>query len=117
GHWLTGSVDLSMLLSLISGSVPAIVVGSYLAPHLPVVGLRYFLALVLAVAGGRLVASQGCRFGCFAPSCGIDRLAHMDRDAALEGLLAVDCIAVPSIEIDIPGEPGIGIEPERAEAQ
>ena len=57
GHWLTGSVDPSMLLSLVSGSVPAIVVGSYLAPHLPEVGLRYFLALVLAVAGGKLVAA------------------------------------------------------------
>jgi uncharacterized membrane protein YfcA len=57
GHWLTGSVDPSMLLSLTSGSVPAIVLGSWLAPHLPEVGLRYLLALVLAVAGGKLVAT------------------------------------------------------------
>ena len=57
GHWLTGSVDPSMLLSLVSGSVPAIVLGSWLAPHLPEVGLRYLLALVLAVAGGKLVAT------------------------------------------------------------
>lgn len=57
GHWLTGSVDPSMLLSLVSGSVPAIVLGSYLAPHLPEIGLRYLLALVLAVAGGKLVAT------------------------------------------------------------
>jgi uncharacterized membrane protein YfcA len=57
GHWLAGSVDPSMLLSLVSGSVPAIVVGSYLAPRLPEVGLRYFLAAVLAVAGGKLVAA------------------------------------------------------------
>ena len=57
GHWLAGSVDPSMLLSLVSGSVPAIVLGSWLAPRLPEVGLRYFLAVVLAVAGGKLVAA------------------------------------------------------------
>ncbi|MBS0219841.1 MAG: sulfite exporter TauE/SafE family protein [Proteobacteria bacterium] len=55
GHWLTGSVDVSMLVSLVSGSVPTIALGSYLAPRLPEVGLRYLLALVLAIAGGKLV--------------------------------------------------------------
>jgi uncharacterized membrane protein YfcA len=57
GHWLTGSVDVSMLLSLLCGSVPAIVLGSYLAPDIPERGLRYLLALVLVAAGGRLVLS------------------------------------------------------------
>jgi uncharacterized membrane protein YfcA len=57
GHWLTGSVDPSMLLSLVTGSVPAIVLASYLAPRLPEVGLRYLLALVLAIAGGKLVVA------------------------------------------------------------
>lgn len=57
GHWMTGSVDLSMLASLTSGSVPAIILGSYIAPRLPEVGLRYLLALVLAVAGGKLVVA------------------------------------------------------------
>jgi uncharacterized membrane protein YfcA len=56
GHWLTGSVNLSMLVSLNSGSVPAIVLGSYLAPRVPEQGLRYLLALVLAVVGTRLTA-------------------------------------------------------------
>lgn len=57
GHWLTGSVNLPMLASLTSGSVPAIIVGSYLAPRLPEVGLRYILALVLAIVGGKLVVT------------------------------------------------------------
>jgi uncharacterized membrane protein YfcA len=57
GHWMTGSVDLMMLASLAAGSVPAIVLGSYLAPRLPEVGLRYLLALVLAIAGGKLVVA------------------------------------------------------------
>jgi len=55
GHWLTGSVDTSMLLSLLMGSIPGIVLGSYLAPRIPEQGLRYTLAVVLMVVGGRLV--------------------------------------------------------------
>ncbi len=57
GHWLTGSVDASMLLSLLMGSVPGIVLGSYLAPRIPEHGLRYALAGVLMVVGVRLVVS------------------------------------------------------------
>jgi uncharacterized membrane protein YfcA len=57
GHWLTGSVNLPMLASLTSGSVPAIVLGSYLAPRLPEVGLRYILAVVLVIVGGKLVVT------------------------------------------------------------
>jgi uncharacterized membrane protein YfcA len=55
GHWLTGSVDTSMLLSLLMGSIPGIVLGSYLAPRIPEQGLRYTLAVVLTVVGVRLV--------------------------------------------------------------
>jgi uncharacterized membrane protein YfcA len=58
GHWLTGSVDASMLLSLLMGSIPGIVVGSNLAPHIPERSLRYILAAVLLVVGVRLVVSR-----------------------------------------------------------
>lgn len=57
GHWLTGSVDTSMLLSLLMGSIPGIVLGSYLAPRIPEQGLRYALAVVLMIVGARLVVS------------------------------------------------------------
>lgn len=57
GHWLTGSVDMAMLLSLLVGSIPGIVVGSHLAPRAGERSLRYILALALMVAGGRLAAS------------------------------------------------------------
>jgi uncharacterized protein len=57
GHWLTGSVDEAMLFSLLLGSIPAIAVGSYLAPRIPETGLRYILAIVLLVAGIRLIIS------------------------------------------------------------
>lgn len=57
GHWLAGSVDLSMLLSLLAGSVPGIVLGSYLAPRVPEQGLHYALAGVLMAVGAKLVLS------------------------------------------------------------
>lgn len=55
GHWLIGSVDLWMLASLLLGSIPGIVVGSRLAPHVHERALRLVLAAVLAIVGVRLV--------------------------------------------------------------
>lgn len=56
GHWLIGSVDVSILLSLLVGSVPGIVCGSYLAPHVPERRLRTLLAVVLGAVGVKLLA-------------------------------------------------------------
>jgi uncharacterized membrane protein YfcA len=55
GHWMTGSVDLPLLTSLLGGSIPGIVLGSYLSARLPETILRPVLAAVLIVVGGRLV--------------------------------------------------------------
>ncbi len=55
GHWLLGSVDWPMLTSLLTGSVPGIILGSYLATKVPDRVLRPILAAVLVVVGGRLV--------------------------------------------------------------
>jgi len=57
GHWLTGSVNAPMLLSLLMGSIPGIVLGSYLTPRVPEQSLRYILAIVLMVVGIRLISS------------------------------------------------------------
>jgi hypothetical protein len=57
GHWLAGSVDAPMLLSLLAGSIPGIVLGSYLAPRVPEHGLRFALACILVVVGAKLVVS------------------------------------------------------------
>src|ERR1700716_321164 len=40
-----------MLMPLLMGSIPGIVLGSYLAPRIPEQGLRYLLAIVLMVVG------------------------------------------------------------------
>ena len=56
GYWVLGSVDVSLLVSLLSGSVPGIVVGSLLAAHVPARALRVTLAGVVGVVGLRLLA-------------------------------------------------------------
>jgi uncharacterized protein len=55
GHWYLGSVDWTLLSSLLTGSVPGIIVGSYLCRHVPNAVLRPILATVLLMVGGRLV--------------------------------------------------------------
>lgn len=54
GHWLIGSVDFGLLLSLLIGSVPGIVVGSMLATHASDRVLTPILATTLAIVGVKL---------------------------------------------------------------
>jgi hypothetical protein len=55
GHWVLGTVDFSMLGSLLLGSLPGIVIASYFAPRWPEQVLRYILAAALMIIGIRLV--------------------------------------------------------------
>jgi len=55
GHWWLGSVDWPLLTSLLTGSVPGIILGSYLSARVPDAVLRPILAVTLIVVGGRLV--------------------------------------------------------------
>ncbi len=55
GHWLLGSVDGSMLVSLLIGSLPGIAIGSHLSARSPEALLRNLLAAVLVLVGARLV--------------------------------------------------------------
>jgi hypothetical protein len=55
GHWMIGSIDSHILGSLLVGSIPGIVVGSYAAVRVPDAALRFTLAVVLVIVGGRLV--------------------------------------------------------------
>jgi len=55
GHWLLGSVDWMMLLSLLIGSLPGIALGSHLSARAPETLLRNLLAGVLVLIGVRLV--------------------------------------------------------------
>ena len=55
GHWWLGSVDWPLLTSLLTGSIPGIIVGSYLAVLVPDTILRPILATTLVAVGARLV--------------------------------------------------------------
>jgi hypothetical protein len=55
GHWWLGTVDWPLLGSLLSGSIPGIVLGSYLVTHIPEGVLRAILATTLLLVSGRLV--------------------------------------------------------------
>jgi uncharacterized protein len=54
GHWFLGSIDGSLLSSLLVGSLPGIAIGSYISARVPDRVLRPILASTLAVVGGRL---------------------------------------------------------------
>jgi uncharacterized membrane protein YfcA len=55
GHWVMGSVDLSLLLALLIGSVPGIVIGSLIATRVSDRVLVPILAGVLAIVGIKLL--------------------------------------------------------------
>lgn len=55
GHWWLGAVDWTLLTSLLAGSIPGIILGSWIAVRLPETALRPILAVTLCLVGGRLV--------------------------------------------------------------
>jgi uncharacterized protein len=54
GHWYIGNVDLSLLASLLVGSVPGVVIGSFIGSRAPDRFLRPLLAAVLLLVGMKL---------------------------------------------------------------
>jgi uncharacterized membrane protein YfcA len=55
GHWMLGSVDGALLVSLLIGSIPGIIVGSLIASRVSDRVLGPILAVVLAIVGVRLL--------------------------------------------------------------
>lgn len=55
GHWILGSVDGALLVSLLIGSIPGIIAGSLLASRISDRVLGPILAVVLALVGVRLL--------------------------------------------------------------
>ena len=55
GHAFLGNVNWPLLASLLLGSIPGILAGSHLAARLPERFVRNALAVVLLVAGGKLI--------------------------------------------------------------
>lgn len=54
-HWVMGSVDTGLLLSLLLGSIPGIVLGSMISTRVSERALQPILAATLAIVGGKLL--------------------------------------------------------------
>src|SRR5271154_1569171 len=54
GHWFLGSINFDVLISLLAGSIPGILIGSYAALRIPETALRLVLAATLIVVGAKL---------------------------------------------------------------
>jgi uncharacterized membrane protein YfcA len=61
GYGVMGSVDLHTLVSLLTGSLPGIFVGSSISARVPDTALRYLLAAVLIVVGSKLLIDVSAR--------------------------------------------------------
>ena len=57
GHWLLGSVDWSLLGSLLLGSLPGIWLGTHVSAKVPEHILRRILATMLIIIGGKLITA------------------------------------------------------------
>jgi uncharacterized membrane protein YfcA len=55
GHWIFGSVNWTLLLSLLVGSLPGIYLGSHFTGRLPDALLRFLLAVMLVLVGCKLI--------------------------------------------------------------
>ena len=55
GHWLMGSVDLTLMFALLAGSIPGIIVGSLLSGRSSDALLRPILAITLLVVSIRML--------------------------------------------------------------
>jgi uncharacterized membrane protein YfcA len=54
GHSFLGSINLDVLVSLLVGSIPGILIGSYAAPRIPEPALRLVLAVTLLLVATKL---------------------------------------------------------------
>jgi uncharacterized membrane protein YfcA len=57
GHVMAGGVDMTVLISLLCGSLPGIMLASLFAPRLPDRALRIVLAITLTVVAIRLLSA------------------------------------------------------------
>src|SRR6266700_2228582 len=58
GHWLTGAIAWHLMAVLLVGSLPGILIGSYLAHRVPETALRLVLAATLILVAGNLASRE-----------------------------------------------------------
>jgi uncharacterized membrane protein YfcA len=57
GHWFLGTIHLHLLESLLVGSIPGIIIGSFAARYAPDNVLKYALAAILTVVGVKMLST------------------------------------------------------------
>jgi uncharacterized membrane protein YfcA len=57
GHWWLGSVNWTLVATLLLGSVPGIVLGSHLSSRMPERVARSVVAAILTVVGARMLGT------------------------------------------------------------
>ena len=55
GHLTLGNVDLGLMLNLLAGSIPGVLLGSWISTRAPVTPLRITIALVLLIVAWKMV--------------------------------------------------------------
>jgi uncharacterized protein len=58
GHWAMGTIDWHLMGSLLAGSLPGILIGSYAAVRVPESALRLMLAATLILVAGKLALDE-----------------------------------------------------------
>jgi hypothetical protein len=58
GHWALGAIDWHLMGVLLMGSLPGIVIGSYLATRVPETALRLILAVTLVLVATKIGSSE-----------------------------------------------------------
>jgi uncharacterized protein len=58
GHWAMGAIDWHLMGVLLMGSLPGIVIGSYLATRVPETALRLILAVTLVLVATKIGSSE-----------------------------------------------------------
>ena len=65
-HFISGNVDVGLMPTILVGSLPGVWIGTWLVPHVPVVGLRYGLGVVLAAAALGVMSKAGAHVPAYA---------------------------------------------------
>jgi uncharacterized protein len=81
-HWVGGNVDLGLAFNILAGSIPGVLIGSFLAVRVPTGFLRNALGLVLIASSITLITRQHVPPAVLIPSLSV-------AAAAIAGLFAV----------------------------
>lgn len=57
GHWVLGNINFALMGTLLMGSIPGILIGSFLAPRIPEQLLRRVMAIILGLVALKLLWS------------------------------------------------------------